>query len=99
TEPALRRANFGYLGHMFELYAMWTWAPRLLLVSYQAAGWNESTARLAGFATVAIGGLGCVVAGLAADSRGRCWTTIVSLLVSGSCALIAGSLVQYPALL
>src|SRR5439155_12206906 len=80
TEPALRRANFGYLGHMFELYAMWTWAPRLLLVSYAAAEWSTPAARIAGFATVAIGGVGCVVAGLAADRAGRCWTTIASLI-------------------
>src|SRR6185503_14035745 len=57
-DPALRRANFGYLGHMFELYAMWTWAPRLLLASYLGAGWPETVARLAGFATVASGAIG-----------------------------------------
>jgi hypothetical protein len=99
TEPALRRANFGYLGHMFELYAMWTWAPQLILASYAAAGWDLATARAVGFATVAIGGVGCVVAGLAADRAGRCWTTIVSLLISGSCALVAGSLMEQPGLL
>src|SRR5205823_7857655 len=87
------------LGHMFELYAMWTWAPRLLLVSYAAADWNENAARAAGFATVAIGGLGCVLAGFAADRAGRCWTTVVSLIVSGGCALAAGSLLDHPALL
>jgi MFS family permease len=99
SEPALRRANFGYLGHMFELYAMWTWAPRLLLASYSAAGWSTSSARLAGFATVAIGALGCFVAGLAADRAGRCWTTIVSLAASGACALVAGGLFEHPGLL
>jgi MFS family permease len=99
TEPALRRANFGYLGHMFELYAMWTWAPQLLLASYAAAEWSAAAARVAGFATVAIGGVGCVVAGLAADRLGRCWTTIASLIVSGGCALVAGSLIDQPGLL
>ncbi len=99
SEPALRRANFGYLGHMFELYAMWTWAPQLVLVSYAAAGWSREAARAAGFATVAIGGVGCVVAGLAADRVGRCWTTIASLIISGGCALIAGSLIGQPGML
>jgi MFS family permease len=99
TEPALRRANFGYLGHMFELYAMWTWAPQLLLVSYESAYWSQTSARLAGFATVAIGGLGCVLAGVAADRAGRCWTTIASLIISGGCALFAGSLIDHPLLM
>lgn len=98
-EPALRRANFGYLGHMFELYAMWTWAPQLLLVSYEASDWSQTAARLAGFAIVAVGGIGCVVAGLAADRAGRCWTTIVSLAISGGCALIAGGLIDHPLIL
>jgi MFS family permease len=98
-ETALRRANFGYLGHMFELYAMWTWAPRLLLASYQQADWSESSARMAGFATVAVGSIGCVLAGLIADRTGRCTTTIVSLGVSGCCALVAGGLLDQPGLL
>jgi MFS family permease len=98
-DPAVRRANFGYLGHMFELYAMWTWAPRLLLASYSQAGWSVGSARLAGFATVAIGAVGCVLAGFAADRTGRCWTTIASLAVSGGCALVAGSLFHQPGLL
>ncbi|HEX5106605.1 MAG TPA: MFS transporter [Pirellulaceae bacterium] len=96
AEPALRRANFGYLGHMFELYAMWTWAPQLLAASYAHADWNASAARAAGFATVAIGSVGCVLAGLAADRAGRCWTTVVSLVLSGGCALVAGALFDWP---
>jgi MFS family permease len=98
-EPGLRRANFGYLGHMFELYAMWTWTPALLLASYEAAKWNETAARMAGFATVAIGGVGCVLAGMMADRVGRSWTTIASLVVSGSCALAAGTFFDQPAVL
>ena len=99
TEPALLRANCGYLGHMFELYAMWTFAPQFLLSSYAAAQFNESSARMAGFATVAIGCIGCIVAGRIADRAGRSWTTIASLAASGSCALVAGSLHEQPILL
>ncbi len=99
TEPALRRANFGYLGHMFELYAMWTAVPQLLLASYAHASWDAAAARVAGFATVAIGGVGCVLAGLTADRAGRCWTTIASLVASGGCAIVAGALFDWPGVL
>jgi len=37
-----------------------------------------------------------VLAGAWADRVGRTWTTIVSLVVSGSCALIAGHLLDCP---
>lgn len=97
-EP-LRRANLGYLGHMFELYAMWTWAPQLLRDAYERSGQSPTAAALAAFATVAIGSIGCVAAGLLADRRGRCLTAILSLLVSGGCALAAGSLTPWPAIL
>jgi MFS family permease len=99
ADPAVRRANFGYLGHMFELYAMWTWTPLLMRQSYAAAGWSASSAAAAAFSIVAIGGVGCVLAGLVADRAGRSWTTIVSLVVSGSCALTAGWLADRPLLL
>jgi MFS family permease len=98
-DVAVRRANFGYLGHMFELYAMWTWTPALIAASFRDAELSAGAAPAVAFVTVAAGGAGCVLAGLWADQIGRTWTTIASLAASGSCALVAGMLYGHPVLL
>jgi MFS family permease len=99
TEPGLRLANFGYLGHMWELYAMWTWAPVLILASFARSAWSVRGAHLAGFGTIAVGALGCVGAGFLADRWGRTRTASLALAVSGSCCLAAGVVFRSPAAL
>jgi MFS family permease len=78
---------------------MWTWAPMLLIASYKNGGWSDGAARIAGFSVIAVGAIGCVLAGYMADRLGRTTITSWSLVISASCALTVGFFFDEPAIL
>ncbi len=82
-------ANVGYLGHMWELYAMWTWVPVFLVEALALRGESASLAGIIAFSVIAVGGVGSVVAGVFADRVGRTAITSGAMLLSGSMALLA----------
>jgi MFS family permease len=88
----VRLANFGYFGHMWELYAMWTWAPVMIRASVQASGDSPRFAEAASFAVIAAGAIGCVVAGLIADRIGRPIVASAAMFGSGACCIAIGFL-------
>lgn len=88
-----RLATASYLGHMFELYAVWTWIPAFLAASVMARNPDSSApVTLLSFLAIAVGGAGCVWGGLFADRQGREKLVTISLLASGACCALSAAL-------
>jgi MFS family permease len=88
----VRLANFGYFGHMWELYAMWTWIPFMIRASVAVRRSDPALAEVGSFIVIGCGALGCVIAGLVADRIGRTIVTSAAMAISGSCCLFIGLL-------
>jgi MFS family permease len=79
-----RLAMLGYFGHMWELYALWTWIAAFAAASLGTAA---TTGSAVAFVTIASGAIGCVVAGFWADRWGKARIAGAAMLASAACAL------------
>ncbi len=92
-----RLATGGYLGHMWELYAMWATVSIFFSEFFTGERLGQApslSADLAAFSVIAVGGIGAVVAGRWADAWGRERTTMWMMAISGTCALAIGWLMD-----
>jgi MFS family permease len=94
TNRRSRLAIAGYLGHMWELYAMWSWIATYVTV--RAARGAAVRGSLVAFTAIAAGAIGCVVAGIAADRVGKARIAAWSMVASGACAALAGAFFAAP---
>jgi len=88
-DPAVRLVNLGYFGHMWELYAMWSWFGAYFADSLRVAGAGDARlGPLGTFAVVGAGAIGCYAGGVLGDRWGRTRTTALAMGVSGTCAAL-----------
>jgi MFS family permease len=100
SDRGTRLATLGYLGHMWELYAVWTWIAAFASASLgfvNGATPSSPSGSAVAFATIGSGAIGSAAAGMFADRIGKARIASWAMIVSGLCCALAGFLFHAPA--
>lgn len=84
-----RSAAFGYFGHMWELYAFWTFVPLMLATYFADHRPERINMALLSFMIIGVGGIGCIVGGYLSQVLGVKKVAFAALMLSGLCCLIS----------
>jgi MFS family permease len=89
--PGARQATFGYLGHMWELYAMWTWIAAFATASLVAANAPDPNhgGSFIAFISIVSGTIGCLLAGWLGDQVGKARIAAAAMWISAACCVIS----------
>jgi MFS family permease len=93
TERGPRLALTGYLGHQWELYAMWAWIGSFMLYVVGEKSLIGDSLDLASgltFLVFAIGAVASSYAGAWSEKIGRTAVTSIAMIISGSVAAFIG---------
>ncbi len=89
----VRLATLGYVGHMWELFAMAAWFSVFFADALRERGIEVGAhAVYATFAVFAAGGVGCWLGGILADRWNKPSMTALMMTLSATCAVLIGLL-------
>ena len=84
-----RSAAFGYFGHMWELYAFWTFVPIMLTTYVKLYPHTRFNIPLLSFIIIALGSVSCVIGGYLSQKFGAKKTASLALTLSCICCLLS----------
>jgi MFS family permease len=99
ADRGTRLATLGYLGHMWELYAVWTWIAAFASASFGAgSGPTPSSPQgsAVAFVMIASGAAGSAAAGWFADRVGKARVAAGAMIISGACCAAAAFVFRAP---